>query len=1058
VIEDTRNQLQQTLGAAYTLERELGGGGMSRVFVADEARLDRKVVVKLLSPELAAGVNVERFEREIRVAASLQQANIVPIFSAGDSQGLPYYTMPFVEGESLRARLAKDGVLTFTEIVRILGDVARALAHAHERGVVHRDIKPDNVLLSGGTAVVTDFGIAKALSASRTESSGATLTQLGTTLGTPAYMAPEQAAGDPDVDHRADIYAFGCMAYELLAGQPPFHGRTPSRVLAAHMGEAPQPVTELRPDTPSVLADLVMSCLAKDAASRPASAAELMRVLDSVHSAGGMTAMPPILLGGKAILGRALAIYAAAFIVVAVVARAAIVSIGLPSWVFPGALIVMALGLPVVLFTGYVHRATHRALTATPGGSKAPRGTLATIAVKASPHVSWRRTALGGAYAIGAFILIVGGFMLLRALGIGPAGSLMAAGRLEARDRVLIADFRVSGADSTLGGVIAEAVRANLAQSSAVTLVSPSSVAAALRRMQRPDTSALTLAMAREVAAREGIKAVVDGDITAVGNGFVMAIRLVTADSATPLASFRASVGDLGELIPTVDDLSRKLRGKMGESLRSVQGAPPLAQVTTSSLEALRKFTEGNRANNVEANFPKALALLREAVSLDSGFAMAWRHLANVSSNAGQPQSQIDSAITIAYRLRHRLTEPEQLLATFTYFNSGPGRDRAKALAAVQRLLEFGDSLWAINAALLLMNRREYARAESMFLAAERRVPDVSLAYASTAIPQFNLGKVREAEATSAEFKTRFPNAAGHVQLSRSLLYHRGDLVAYERSMDSARASSNLSVKAPAAYARSDFAVLNGRLRDGTRFLVEARATDSSRGLQRNTVFDSVDAAYQDAWFFGNTDRAVRRLDAVLASSAFQNQPVVDRPWFFAGAAYALAGRPDKARAVLDLYTAAVRDTAQRRDQSWLVHRVMAEIALAEKRPRDAIVEFRKGDMKPDGPVDVNPLWIHFALGRAFDAANEPDSAIAHFEQYLQTPHLLRAQRANDPTALAGISKRLGELYEARREYAKAAAYYQKFVTLWKDADPELQPRVAEVRQRLARLRDLERR
>ena len=1056
--EDLRSQLQHTLGAAYTLERELGGGGMSRVFVAGETRLDRKVVVKLLSPELAAGVNVDRFEREIRVAASLQQANIVPIFSAGDSNGLPYYTMPFVEGESLRARLAKDGALTFTEIVRILGDVARALAHAHERGVVHRDIKPDNVLLSGGTAVVTDFGIAKALSASRTESQGATLTQLGTSIGTPAYMAPEQAAGDPDVDHRADIYAFGCMAYELLTGQPPFHGRTPPRVLAAHMGEPPQLVAELRPDTPPVLADLVMHCLAKDAASRPASAAELMRVLDSVNSAGGMTAMPPILLGGKAMLVRALAIYAAAFIVVAVVARAAMVTIGLPSWVFPGALIVMALGLPVVLFTGYVHRMTHRALTATPGGSNVPRGTMATIAVKASPLVSWRRTALGGALAVGAFILLVGGFMLLRALGIGPAGSLMAAGRLEARDRVLIADFRVSGADSTLGGVIAEAVRANLAQSSAVTLVSPVSVATALRRMQRPDTSALTAALARELAVREGIKAVVEGDITAVGNGFVMAIRLVTADSASPLASFRASVSDLGNLIPTVDDLSRKLRGKMGESLRDVQSAPPLAQVTTSSLDALRKFTEGVRANNVEANFPKAIALLSEAVRIDTGFAMAWRHLANAKGNAGLPRSEIDSAITIAYRLRHRLTEPEQLLATFTYYNAGPGRDRAKALAAVERLLEFGDSLWAINAGLLLTTRREYARAESMYLAAKRRVPDVALAYASTPIPQFNLGKVGEAEATIAEFRARFPNVLAHVTLSRALLYHRGDMAAYEHSLDSGRASRNLALKASAAYNRADLALLRGRLRDASRFQAEGRTADSARGLQRNTTVDSVVVAQMDAWFLGNNDRAVRRLDAFIASPAFLNMPVVDRPWFIAATSYALAGRPDKARAVLAQYTAAVRDTAQLRDQEPSVHGVMAEIAHTDKRPRDAIVEFRKSDMRPDGPVDGNPILIHANLGRAFDAANEPDSAIAQFELYIQTPYLIRPSTFNDPTFLAGISKRLGELYEARREYAKAAAYYQKFITLWKDADPELQPRVAEVRQRLVRLGDLEKR
>ncbi|MGH7634133.1 MAG: serine/threonine-protein kinase, partial [Gemmatimonadaceae bacterium] len=254
---DLRGQLQTTLRDSYTLGRELGGGGMSRVFVADEHRLNRKVVVKVLAPELMQGLSAERFEREILLAASLQQANIVPVLSAGDSAGAPYFTMPYVDGESLRARLA-HGPLPIAEATSILRDVARALAYAHERGVVHRDIKPDNVLLSRGTAMVTDFGIAKAIAASATDGMrGATLTQLGTALGTPAYIAPEQAAGDPNIDHRADFYAFGCMAYELLTGRPPFDAKTPQRLLAAHMSETPKPVTELRPDTPPELARLI---------------------------------------------------------------------------------------------------------------------------------------------------------------------------------------------------------------------------------------------------------------------------------------------------------------------------------------------------------------------------------------------------------------------------------------------------------------------------------------------------------------------------------------------------------------------------------------------------------------------------------------------------------------------------------------------------------------------------------------------------------------------------------------------------------------------------------
>src|SRR3954467_1439542 len=190
-MSDLRDDLQRTLGTAYTLERELGGGGMSRVFVAEENSLGRKVVVKVLSPDLTAGVNVDRFKREIQLAARLLQAQIVPVLAAGELDGVPYYTMPFVEGESLRALLARSGAQPIPEVVSILRDVTRALAYAHERGVVHRDIKPDNVLLAGGSATVTDFGIAKAISASRASETESTLTQLGTSVGTPAYMAPE---------------------------------------------------------------------------------------------------------------------------------------------------------------------------------------------------------------------------------------------------------------------------------------------------------------------------------------------------------------------------------------------------------------------------------------------------------------------------------------------------------------------------------------------------------------------------------------------------------------------------------------------------------------------------------------------------------------------------------------------------------------------------------------------------------------------------------------------------------------------------------------------------
>ncbi len=306
-------QLQKSLGSAYTIERELGGGGMSRVFLATENRLNRKVVVKVLSPDLAASVSAERFEREIQLAAQLQQANIVPLISTGDTNGLPYFTMPFVEGESLRARINQQIVFSITECVSILRDVARALSYAHASGVVHRDIKPDNVLLSHGAAVVTDFGIAKALSDSRSATGGSSLTQTGTSLGSPAYMAPEQVAGDPNVDHRADLYAFGCMGYEILAGKPPFTAETPQRVFAAHLTEKPLPVTSLRADVPRGLAAIVMRCLEKDPNNRPATAAEVLTSLESVSTSDPIISRMPV---SERLSGRRIAIIAAAILVV----------------------------------------------------------------------------------------------------------------------------------------------------------------------------------------------------------------------------------------------------------------------------------------------------------------------------------------------------------------------------------------------------------------------------------------------------------------------------------------------------------------------------------------------------------------------------------------------------------------------------------------------------------------------------------------------------------------------------------------------------------------------
>jgi serine/threonine-protein kinase len=277
-------RLKDTLSHTYDIERELGGGGMSRVFVAIDRSLGRKVVIKLLSPELIADVNRGRFRREIQVAAQLQHPHIVTLLSAGEHEDLVWYTMPFIAGESLRSAVEKNGPMSITDVVRVLYHVGEALDYAHGEGVIHRDIKAANILRSGTYFLVTDFGVAKALNASMPASG---MTQTGMAIGTPAYMAPEQLAGDPAADHRIDIYALGLLAYELLNGRSPFAATTPAKVLAAVLSLEPQPLVELRPDVPRSLSELVMKCLAKEPDDRPASARILLNGLDAFSTASG---------------------------------------------------------------------------------------------------------------------------------------------------------------------------------------------------------------------------------------------------------------------------------------------------------------------------------------------------------------------------------------------------------------------------------------------------------------------------------------------------------------------------------------------------------------------------------------------------------------------------------------------------------------------------------------------------------------------------------------------------------------------------------------------------
>jgi serine/threonine-protein kinase len=274
--------LQTTLADRYVIERELGRGGMAIVFLARDQRHDRLVALKTIRPELVPALGPERFLREIQIAARLQHPNILPLHDSGEANGLLYYVMPYVEGESLRARIDREGQLPIEDALHIAHQVAEALAYAHSHGVVHRDIKPENILLAGEHAVVADFGIARAITAA----GGERLTETGLAVGTAAYMSPEQAAADHRLDGRTDIYALGCVTYEMLGGQPPFTGPSAQAVVARHALDPVPPLRTLRKTVPPGVEQTLLKALEKNPADRFATASEFARILSDPRRGG----------------------------------------------------------------------------------------------------------------------------------------------------------------------------------------------------------------------------------------------------------------------------------------------------------------------------------------------------------------------------------------------------------------------------------------------------------------------------------------------------------------------------------------------------------------------------------------------------------------------------------------------------------------------------------------------------------------------------------------------------------------------------------------------------
>ncbi len=942
-------RLDAALTGRYRIVRELGHGGMATVYLAEDQKHHRQVAVKMLRPEIAETVGAERFLREIEIAANLQHPHILPLYDSGGAGDVLFYVMPFVEGHSLRDRLVKTGALPIDEAVRIIREVADGLAYSHGHGVVHRDIKPENVLLSGTHALVMDFGVAKALSDAV---SAGHLTGTGVTLGTPAYMAPEQAMADPALDHRVDIYALGVMAYELLVGQPPFHGTNPQQVIAGHLARRPDPLSTYRPTVSPALEGLVMRCLEKNPADRWQSAEAILHALDAV---------------------------------------------------------------------------------ATPNGTVVAARTDGSIATSTAPapaartrSTRGRRWLIGGAFAAMA-IAGVGAAWFAR---VGRAGTLIGDDVLAPNDLVLVADFENRTGDTSLAATVTDAIRMDLHDSRAVRVMSQAAMWAGLERMGLGHGTYLPQPQVQELAEREGAKAFVVGSVARVGGGYQITARVVATNGGTEALAVRLTARDSTALIGAVEDVGRKLRRGIGESLRSVLAAPPLAQVTTASLPALRAYSASRRAET-DGQRPRAVALAKEALSIDSAFAMAWAGLYTTYNNMGFVRLATEAAER-AYSLRDHLSEFERLRIEAIYHatRGEPVEEEARW----QRLAELGRDEATYSD--MLLGQRRLQEAEAMARRAVASEPKNPVSYWNLAEAQVGQHHFVGADSTTALIAAQLPDNTYRYSIPISIRWARRDLdavSAYLQSADGAHLPEPFRVTQQCMVD-----LYRGRIGVWQRCPIQERQMVFRKQYPR--------LATAEFRMTGDTSRARTVYAPFLAAAPNERDPD-QYPVIIS--LLADVGHVREARQLLDDWRARAgpTDLGFRADSAQAV----GAIAAAERQWGRATAAFLAWNTAISGSA------IHLYNRGLPEAATilarrgQSDSAIVLFERALATSSLYGGSFYEASWYSQALAM-LGDLYEARGNRAKAIEYYQRYVELLEHADPPLAAQVALMRDKVVRL------
>jgi serine/threonine protein kinase/tetratricopeptide (TPR) repeat protein len=982
----------------YGVVREIGRGGMGAVYLAERAdgQYEQRVALKLIKRGMDTDLVLQRFRAERQILASLDHPNIARLLDGGTTDdGRPYFVMEYIEGQPID-EYADTRRLSIPERLGLFLQVCRAVAYAHQHRVVHRDIKPLNILVTvEGVPKLLDFGIAKVLHPGTDEP---TATVTGFRLFTPEYASPEQVEGR-HATAASDVYSLGVVLYELLTGRSPYRPRSrePLDVVEA--------VRTTDPERPSAAVSRA-TALAAGIPRRPGLAS------DRAAATG---------TGSTDRLRRRLRGDLDTIVLTALRKE--------PARRYPSVLDLAddiqrhSEGLPV-------------------------RACPDTLRYRAGKFLRRNRGSLAAAALAGVGALLFGaGFLAFRAAADRRTEpSLMETRVLAPRDRLVVADFQNRAADSMLAQAVTEAFRVDLAQSPLVQVFTPREVRVSLVRMERTPDVVLDDSLAREVAVREGVKAFVTGNVARVGGRYTVSAQLVNAQTGEALAAARETAADSSQLIAAIDRASKAVRYRIGESLRELRKMPALERVTTGSLPALRKFTEGYRLFLVGER-TRALGVLEQAVALDSGFASAYYAIASTYGALAEPgRAWAAARHALANQARLPFVERGLLVASHAYASG----DYKASVAEYNRLLQRypeNVALWN-NLALAYRDWRRFATAESLYRRAIQVDSTIATIYFGVHSAQVFQGKFADSRRTLDLIRRRFPNdpVLPVVEMQDAAARQSwGEAERRARGIITARPGDTLYL-VDAYEALAGIVMTRGRLAEATRHWRTQLAMSAAAESWGRHLFGVQQLASLELRYHNAREQARALMDSTLSRMPLDSILPGDRPYYELVRLYAALGDLPRARVLLAAADSNDRALGRNRtgDRNW----GRGVIALAAGRMTEAEAELRRAAETHACPICPLP-----DLARAYEGSGERDSAMVTYERYLSTPWLWRYE--TDAIELGWAMKRLGELYEEKGETAKAAAAFAGLVKLWERADPELRPVVAQMRQRAERARPL---